>query len=154
VSAHFFGEGDDDHHSYYLSAFVAGALETWDELEPEVESAHLSADCLSASDQDDAVAPAAPAEVPETSSAHCTVPAADMRASLSPLTNHLPAPSRRDAVTLALAEVAEAPEPRTPSPEKPPPQPVLKIVGGAIIDAIVPTSMREWLFKEHPMDYS
>jgi hypothetical protein len=38
----------------YLSAFVAGALGTWDDLEPEVESAHLSAHRLSASHQGEA----------------------------------------------------------------------------------------------------
>jgi hypothetical protein len=59
VSAHFFGEGDDDHHPYYLSAFLARAFETRDALKPEVESAHLSANSLSASDQGDAVAPVA-----------------------------------------------------------------------------------------------
>ena len=91
LSAHSFGEGDDDHHPYYLSAFLAGALETWDELEPEVESAHLSADCLSASDQG-AVAPVATLQVPERSGAHCTVPAAEVCASTSQLTDQLPRP--------------------------------------------------------------
>jgi hypothetical protein len=36
VSAHFFGEGDDDYHPYYLGPFLAGALETWNELESGV----------------------------------------------------------------------------------------------------------------------
>jgi hypothetical protein len=48
LSAHFYGEDDDDHHPYYLSAFLEAALETWDELEPEVDSTHLSAECLPA----------------------------------------------------------------------------------------------------------
>jgi hypothetical protein len=79
TDAHFFGEGDEEHHPDYLSAFLASALETWDELEPEVDSAHLSADGPYTTDQGDAVAPVAPIEAPETCSVHCTVPGAGPR---------------------------------------------------------------------------
>jgi hypothetical protein len=152
VSAHFFGEDEDDcwrDRPYYLSAFLEGALQTFDELRPKVEVLRSSMGFLppgqsEANNDDITAAPAAPAETTElpASSAHCVTQTADAPA------------RRRDAVTLALAEPVEAPEP-TPSRENPPPRtrPVLKIVSG-VIDAIVPTSMREWLFKEHPMDYN
>jgi hypothetical protein len=148
VSAHFFGEGDDDHHPYYLSAFLAGALETWDEFKPEVESADEHARCPSKLNRGDAIAPIAVAKAPQPTSAHSAARIADAQRAI-PLTNRLAAPSQRDAVTLALAAVTEAPPPENPPPRT---RPVLKIVGD-VIDAIVPTSMREWLFNEHPMDY-
>jgi hypothetical protein len=144
VSAHFFGEGDEDRHPDYLSAFLASALETWDELEAEVESAHFSADCLPTSDRGDALAPVAPVDAPETCSAHCTVLGADVRASSGPL----PARSRRDAVTFLLAAVAEAPKPR---PAPPRARPVLSIVRDTVADLY--TNARDWLARERPMDY-
>ena len=53
TSAHFFGEGNEDYRGRpcYLSAFLRGALEIRDVLEPEVEPAQLPSDCLSALDQ-------------------------------------------------------------------------------------------------------
>jgi hypothetical protein len=144
--AHFFGDGDDDHHPYYLSAFLGGALETWDELEPEVELVDEQAHCQPALvDRGNAIAPIALAEAPETCSAHCTVPGADVRASSSPL----PAPGWRDAVTFALAAIAEAPRPRADNPS-PRARPKLWIVRVA---AETYTTAREWLARERPIDY-
>jgi len=88
------------------------------------------------------------AKASEPTSAHSATQIADAKRAI-PLTDHLAAPSQRDAVTLALAAVTEAPPPENPPPRT---RLVLKIVGD-VIDAIVPTSMREWLFNEHPMDY-
>jgi hypothetical protein len=145
VSAHFFGEGVDDHHPYYLSAFLASALETWDELEPEVETAYLSA-----ADQANAVAPVVPAEAPKTPETSSALPAPDVRASSGPLTDHLPASGRRDAVTLALAEFAEAPERPPDNYSSPQARPKLWIVRVA---EDTYTNAREWLARERPIDY-
>jgi hypothetical protein len=67
-----------------------------------------------------------------------------VRASSSPL----PAPGRRDAVTLALAAIAEAPK---PPPAPPRARPVLSIVRDTVTDLY--TNAREWLARERPIDY-
>jgi hypothetical protein len=84
--------------------------------------------------------PVAPAKALELSSAHPAVQATDGCAANS-LTDHLPAAGQRDAVTFALAAIAEAPPPPA---DNPPPRlrPTLSIVR-AVVDTC--TTAREWL---------
>ena len=160
MSAHFFGEGNGDrlNRPHYLGAFLQGVLETWDELKAEVEAVSLPVPSRGeaiAADNSDITASvalavlAAPSEAAELppSSAHCAAHAADADAQQAiPLKDHVPMPSRRDAVTLALAEPAEVPEPLPP----PPVRPKLWIVRVA---EDTYTTAREWLARERPTDY-
>jgi hypothetical protein len=129
---------------YYVSAFLAGALETWGELEREVESEASPVDSAP-DDLSDAVAPMAYA--PEPPSAHCAVQASDAEQA-SQLTDHPSVSGRRDAVTLALAAVAEDPK---PPPAPPRARPVLSIVRDTVADLY--TNARDWPARELPMDY-
>jgi hypothetical protein len=143
ASAHFFGEGNEDYRErpYYVSAFLAGALETWGELEREVECEPSPMNCAP-DDPGDALALMADSPEP---SAHCAVRAEQA----TPVTDQFPVSGRRDAVTLALAAVTEAP---APPADNPPPRvrPTLSIVR-AVMDTY--TTAREWLARERPIDY-
>jgi hypothetical protein len=144
ASAHVFGEGNEDYRDrpYYVSAFLVGALETWSELEPEVETAEELAHCRS---RGDAVAPMA--HPPEPPSVHCAGQATDAGQAI-PLTDP-PMSGRTDAVTLALAAVTEDPSPPDDFPA-PRVCPMLSIVR-AVVDTY--TTALEWLARERPIDY-
>jgi hypothetical protein len=146
ASAHFFGEGNEDYRDRpcYVSAFLAGALETWGELEPEVESEPSPTD-FEPDDPGDALV--LTADSPEPPSAHCAVQAADAEQAI-PVTDSLPVSVQRDAVTLALAAVIEAPAPPADSPP-PRVRPTLSIVR-AVVDTY--TTAREWLARERPIE--
>jgi hypothetical protein len=88
------------------------------------------------------------AEAPDPTSAHSFAQVAGSQQAIPP-TDHLPAPGRRDAVTIALAAIAEAPPPPA---DNPPPgvRPTLSIVR-AVMDTY--TTAREWLARERPINY-
>jgi hypothetical protein len=137
-------------------------LETWDELKAEVEAVSLPmpsrGDVVAAGNSDIAasVAPAvlaAPSEATElapTSSAHSAAQSAEVCAPTL-LTDHVPMQGRRDAVTLVVAEVAEASEPPPSDASPPRGRPVLSIVRDTVTDLY--TNAREWLARERPIDF-
>jgi hypothetical protein len=159
---------------------VAQQPKTSSPAEPVMPSSLLATGILSAKSAEGDDATKATAEAPEPSDAHPAAQAADkaeeptavqpqegaskqgVTAATSSTTptdqgaqplpsGGLPTPRRRDAATLALAEVAEAPDP--PPDKSSPPSPARPKLWIVRVAEDTYTTAREWLARERPIEY-